>query len=846
MSAGRRSLPGLAAFLTAVDPKEVDQHPELEQEIPQKEHRQSYLASTGTQGLPEALKAFLQSNVLAAIRRQSLLSQLSYHSLRRSDTENLTVGRTQLEMIQYRKMKRAISYESPADYYENLPIKPGVMFFKALLPEGGSDELKVDFRVPKTAIVYEKIYFSEWMEAEQATVITDQFKIHEFYNEFQQKASSPAALVAVRRTDLRCGVLSLGDLFEHIYKSPLPSVGLYQERIRPKHEDRPALLRVFIVNSTRSGKASHAFVIANTQASPMMNPVCRYIIRTDIPGSFTVYRQSGISLRKAIAVGSQVIRHLQRRYLLRIEEIVLDFIEDLAGHLWLIACKGYRVETGLVQREIRMEARVEQVRCRLCLLPVKTREIEHVLPFKMLLLFKHHIARRGRSLLPLSHIRANNQDYLSHWIRLCDLCHMLVQAEYELQQAEYDLGSMLNISVTLPELLGQPVYEHPNYMPVKLPQWRLLLVFDTLEWVYDGKLPMMYLKFSLFDAVFTYYQPIKPDSSAITTLNAARLFYYYSSLDSSALSQARNLTVSLRFTHSKGWNQSILTANFTPLSLFSALPALHSSSTDSTRLPIYNREEEIVGWVRVVVGITCGNEVALRELQTSIRRIGEFYLPEEGFVTGDLIPEEWLEAVNTQYKTDLGKTVIRDENEELERCYSPLLSHRRIFSNPLRLKKPSSASKRLKSDIKSKPLYTKSRRASSISSPFSTTTMATASSAQLLFSIDQRTHLKTPMFLPTRLMMTATNTPRDWTIEKDSEGEDSSSDLERVEEMIPATCQHADEMASPLITETIDACLRTRHISPIPQDLREGKRQGRTGRKRRKDPLTRIYSAARL
>ena len=778
------------------------------------------------------------------MRRQSLLSHLSCNSLKRSDTENLTVGRTELEMIQYRKMKKAISYESPLDYYDNLPIKPGVTFFKALLPEGGSDELKVDFRVPKTAIVYEKIYFSEWMEAEQATVTTDRFLIHEFYHDFQQRVNSPSALVAVRRTDLRCGVLSLGDLYEHIYKSPLPSVGLYQERIKPKHEDRPALLRVFIVNSTRSGKASHAFVIANTQASPAMNPVCRYIIRTDIPSSFTVYRQSGISLHKAIAAGSQVIRHLQRRYLLRIEEIVLDFIEDLDGHLWLIACKGYRVEEARVQREVTREARVEQVRCRLCLLPVKTREIEHILPFKMLLLFKHHVARRGRSLLPLSHIRANNQDYLSHWIRLCDICHMLVQAEYQLQQAEYELGSILNIAVTLPELLGQPVYDLPNYMPGKLPQWRLLLVFDTVEWVNGGKLPVMCFKFSLFDDVFTYYRPIKPDLSTVTTLNAARLFYYYSSLDSSALLQARALTVSLRFTHSKGWNQSLLSANFPPLSLFSALPAPHSSCTDSIKLPIY-REEEIVAWVRVVVGITCGSEVALRELQTSIRRIGELYLPEEGFVTGDLLPEEWLEAVDSDYKTDLGKTVIRDENEELEVCYSPLLSHRRIFSSPLTLKKSVSASKRPKSGMKPKPLvlFHKSRRASSTSSPFSTTTMATASSAQLLFSMDQRTHLKTPMFLPTRLMVTTANTPRDWTIAKDSEGEDSSSDLERVEEMIPSTCQHVDEMVSPLITETIDACLRSRHIGPVSQGLGKGKGWSRTRRRRLRDPLTRIYSA---
>lgn len=849
MSSRRWSLSSPATFLTSVAPidhKEVDSHPELEREIAQQEHRHSCLASTGTQGLPDALKAFLQSSVLATVRRQSMLSQLSYQSLKQSDTENLIAGRTKLEMIQYKKMKRAISYESPPDYYDKLPVKPGVMFFKALLPEGGSDELKVDFRIPKTAIVYEKIYFAEWMAAEQATVITDLFKIHEFYNDFKRDASSPSDLVAVRRTDLRCGVLSLGDLYEHIYKSPLPSVGLYQERIKPKHEDRPALLRVFMVNSTRSGKASCAFVIANTHTSPSLNSICRYIIRTDLPGSFTVYRQSGISLRKAIAASAQVITHLQRRYYIRIEEIVLDFIEDTEGHLWLIACKGYRVEDVQVQREIRREARVEQVRCRLCLLPVKTREIEHVLPFKMILLFKHHIARRGRSILPLSHIRANSQDYLSHWIRLCDLCHMLVQAEYQLLQAECELGSILNVPVTLPELLGQPTYEYPNYMPGKLPQWRLLLMFDSIEWVFKGKLPQVYLKFALFDGVFTYYRPITPDSKVETILSAARLFYYYSTLDPSALSQARDLTVSLRFTRSKSWNSSLLSASFTPLSLFSLLPALNSSCTDSNKIPVYNKEDEIVAWVRVVVGISCGKEATLRELETSIRRIGELYLPEEGFVTGDLIPEEWLEAVDSDYKTDFGKTIIRDEKEEMERCYSPLLTHRRIFSTPLKPPKPSPASKRLKRRAKPAPpvLHLKSRRASSTSSPYSLTTMATASSAQLLFSLDQRTHLKTPMFLPTRLMMTTANTPCDWTIAKDSEGEEDSSDLERVEQMIPATCQPIDTMASPLITETIDACLRSRHIHMTTQGPEKSKARNRpsTGRRKMSDPLTRVYS----
>ena len=838
----RASILGKTFVTETFDHREVDQHPELEQEVVLKERRESLLASTGTQGLSAALGALIKSGISIAMRRQSLMSQLSLCSVKKTEDDFVST-RTPLEMIQYRKMKKAIAYDTPSDYYDHLPLKPGVEFFKSLVPEHGCEQLRVDFRVPKTAIVYEKVYFTEWLEHENVTLITDRFMIHEFYQDFKEKASSPSDLVAVRRTDARCAVLSLNDLFEQIYKSPLPNVGLYQERIKPKHEDRPALLRVFIVNSTRSGKVSHAFVIANTHESPSLNSICRYIIRTDLPCSFTVYRQSCLSLQKAMLAGDQIISHLQRRYYIRIEEIVLDFIEDLQGQLWLISCKGYRVEDVEIPRYI--PTRIEQVRCRLCLHTVKTREMEHVLPFKMLLLFKYHAARRGRLVINLSHIRANSQDYLSHWIRLCDLCHMIVQAEFMLLQTENELGRLLNIPVSPPEILGNPLYNYPNYMPAQLPQWRLFLCFDHIEWISTNKTPGLFLKFRVFEATFSLYRSLKLDK--IDTLNAAKLFYYYSDTDQNTLQNVQQMMVTVKIGKGKGWEGEQFSASFRPLTVFSKLPSGNSACAGSMRVPVYRKEEDVTAWIRVVVGIECGHETVIKELQTSIKRMGDLFLPDPGFMTCDALSEEWLEAVDCHYRVNLEKTIIRDEDEELETCYSPLLSLRRMLSMPAIRIKPTSEVKRRSPKIRlSHPfLSKKSRRTSSVSTPISTTT---ASSAHLFYTVDQRTHLKSPTFLPSRMFMTATTTPQDWTIERASNGDESSSDIERVEKMISVPEGQGDQVKGPLVMDTIDACLRSRHLSPVEVGSKgkksEWKRPHTAGTGRRRDALSRVYSPA--
>jgi len=764
------------------------------------------------------------------------------------------------EQRRYKKVIREITYDMPEGYYDRMPLRPGLAFFKAFLPEEGQSEVKVQVRLPRSILIFEDVYEVEPQGLD--SLITDHFKMSHFYKQLH-KQDQPIVPVAVRRTpetftDSKCALLNSPELFEALFKAQLPTVGMFQELL-PIASGKPAITRLFYVTSTRIAKASRSYQITSSSQGILESPMTKHIVCTDSLSHFEVFKQSGLALKRSTANGAHLVAFLESRLRVKFEEIVLDWVET-GEECWLLGCKGFRLDLQMLSaRELRLQAetadpqaaallrkatieeRLAPMHCKLCLLPVQTSEMEHVLPFKLLLVYKHHIARRGKSVLDLSHLRVNTVDYLSHWVRICDICHMLVLAEYDLFETEQRIGSLLNVPMRPPEIMGNPVYKYPNFLPGNLLQWRILLQLQEVEWENVGW-EQLYMHFSLLGQVFTFNSTLKPDPFQPSTLNCARLFTYFSTRDKASIDYMRSLPLHIRLTRLSTWSHPVLAGFCRPLGVFSSLVAQESDIVSSLMLPLY-KEHEIVGRLRISVGHTCDQPVHIRSLQTNIERMGPLYVPEATFMPGQELPLSWLEALGSC--TAAGKTVILDDYEELERQYQPLLSERQLHSAA------TSSTKVLHLGVDLDPLRTPicrvrgspvtsravSVRCLSLPRAYSRPTSkeplsrrasnySTAASSRVLYSTDRYTHLKTPTFLPSRLV-TAPQSPADSSISQEDEGESSSS-MQALEGLIPGDI---GERWEPDLGEAVEGYLKQRKLHsnrPVSSSTKLVKRRTRS------------------
>ena len=62
-------------------------------------------------------------------------------------------------------------------------------------------------------------------------------------------------------------------------------------------------------------------------------------ISTDIVDSFEVMKVQGSILLKYIEMSEALVQYLEKNYPVRINKIVLDFITDYHGEIWIVGCR---------------------------------------------------------------------------------------------------------------------------------------------------------------------------------------------------------------------------------------------------------------------------------------------------------------------------------------------------------------------------------------------------------------------------------------------------------------------------------------------------------------------------
>lgn len=656
----------------------------------------------------------IQAKKLASLengRKMREEAQKQLELLREMKSKKREQAQLRMQQILKRKWEQImdkITYShSDPDYYKNCPISPGLGFFKDLLKRSkGLDKLRLN--IPDLILVTDDL---RWVYTDPETgkvVLRKQFQIYDVYESFSHYKEEENSVVAVWRMTtenidcLKPAPLTWLEFGEKVMKGALPNNCLIQ-RFMECNGSRPAITRVFYVNYSKKNKASYAYSITNTAEAMKKYSKASWVLCSDAWDGIEIMPVKGQAMNLFIPTCYTLCEFMQRNFSVRIKMIVLDFIKDTDGNIWLLGCKGFKLDQAALDiRRLKLEAeatkssaqiakenfekreeRLSAMHCKLCLLPYKSFEMEKVLPFKMLLLYKQHTQRSGRKLLDLSHLRVTAVDFLSHWLRVCNLCYMLVIHEYELMEVETKLAKIMNVPVKPQDLMSHPSIEHPAFMPAVMTQWRILFYIREMEYssIIDATAKNLYLHYKIFDNHYSY--KLSPYSIRDTTVsyNITRLYYFLGMRDLKVKKFCSKLEMQLWITKGNELTSVIAHAKISPLKFFSGEMPFRTAFHEPVEVIFFRDDEQYMN-MKMSVGLACDSDINVKTLPINIRRYMGLYFPEESYFNSDPLPNEWMELFDDAYK-GLNNTRILDSSHELEEVYSPKLNKDEMLTPPI-------------------------------------------------------------------------------------------------------------------------------------------------------------------
>lgn len=590
----------------------------------------------------------------------------------------------------WQTMNRKIQLEVPEEYYEHSPLKPGFEFFKQLLMNGKSAQ-GLPIRIPEMLLISNRVLWLRTVETPSGPYLhlQHEFRLIEFHQGFPRlPGKQPLAVLRIPSdhvSDLTAVLLNFEDLSSHLNANQFPHSGILQRYIHCRG-DILKVTRLFYHMQSKENLSTYAYAITATKAAELLNNG-QWLLRTDHVGAVEVYPVTGTAVKEAVASAQVVVDFLQKAHSVRIECIVLDFMRDAEGRLWIMSCKGIKVDmTSVIPREINeemkrevMDEQTSSIHCKMCLLPYQPLEVSHLLPFKMLLLFKRHTSHSGRRPFDLSHLRVNTIDFLSHWVRLCEICYLLVLHEYELMETERNLANMLNIPARELDVMNEPQIEQPNFLPPHLNQWRLLFYFHQLEFHHSSPdLSTLHLQYSLFNDKFCYQLEPKWVTGNTARYHLTRLYYFFAENNTEVRNFALSCESNFRITHGKAWENVIAQGTYHPFQSFTCDMCNNSALYQPTTILLF-RNDVLYITVHLTIGIARDREVNIHEMPVSIYRHHGVFIPEQSYINSEPLPEVWME-VFTRYYSGVNKTKFDDSQEEM---YTPVLNRKEIYSRPM-------------------------------------------------------------------------------------------------------------------------------------------------------------------
>lgn len=618
----------------------------------------------------------------------------------------------------WKNIQSKITLEPPTpSYYDRTPFKPGVSFFLALEQAIQASKVKLQVNIPDMLLCHKHIV---WLKTEDRAVkVQKEFKLMEFYRGFQPPSTVekiPAVMLRVPSSDghrFKSIALSFAEFSDTIQKNQLPSLGILQRYVR-FNGTYPAIVRLFYIKQTKDQRATHAWSIFNKKETVNGGYHGRHMVDLDGFDAIDVVQLQSGTIEPYIVYSKRLVELLELRFALRIEEIVFDFLRSDDDQIWLLGCQGFRIdESVLVFKEqhqllrtsfsasaisqylqMEREQRLAEMHCKLCRLPFKSQEITNQLPYKTLLLFKERTMRKKKGPLDLSHLRIVSADYLTHSIRICELCYCLVLAEIELMKAEMMMARVVDVPMEVYDVMNPKVYSHPSYLPARIHQWRVILYFKGLETLRNVNFDGCYLRYFMFGEWFS--RPLPKNQSV--SLNFAGLHYFFATKSEVIRETCHSLDVKFEISASSSGTKSLLQGTVRLFKSFTFNMHDHSGIHQELQLHMF-ANDCVAGKLTLVTGLACDREINIKELQSTITRFSTFYVPERSYFSSDQLPEEWMEMFQEGYKPDL-TSLVMDSSEEASNMYTPVLPFRHFtpsHKRSLRTLTPSASCKQTQS-----------------------------------------------------------------------------------------------------------------------------------------------------
>ena len=682
--------------------------------------------------------------------------------------------KAKLERHWHQMMAKITFPEPEKDYYKQTPLKPGLWFWKYLLTNKKVPVNRLKLWIPEVLAIFDDLRWAYTDPVRGTIVSRDDFNVGILYKAFEKYKNGNLPCSVMRLPgetvyESKAVLLSWFDLGEKVLKGQLPTTGIIQTLIKC-HGARPTIIRLFYIPQSKSNRGSYAYSISNTDSAMTNYYAGKYVVCPEYHDGVEITPQHGAALNAVKQAAARLVDYLQLAYLVRFEEIVLDFIRDHENRVWLLSCKGFRIdmavqrlkelrseaETGLESEEIKefretqREEQLSAVHCTLCRLPYKSIEMTHVLPYKVLLIYKQHTYRSERKRLDLSHIKVTSPDFLSHLVSVCEICYMLLVHEYELLETEMKLASLLNVPVTTPQLSGTFEYDQPNYMPEEMHQWRVLLYFQVLEtenpFLHRQKL---YLQYHFLDAFYIYEIKLKWPSPSYTPLHIARLYYFFAQKTPQIVYFCQSNTLHFRLTKTKNWADVLAVGDCKPLSHFNTQLPDSFSVVQSIDLLLFQDAYETAR-VRMKAGLACDKALRVKDLPVTITKYENVYIPEASYFTSDSIPDSWMETFEEGYQ-GVRMSNIEDSSNELDQIYTPVIGPKAVphFDSPNSLQRSKSLRISTLESLRSAQKSTEpsTKRAGFVSEN-------TSASSRVVYQLDSVSGLKSPTFLSSRQMNT--------------------------------------------------------------------------------------------
>jgi hypothetical protein len=246
-------------------------------------------------------------------------------------------------------LERLACPEPEPGYYEDKPIKPGFEFINCLMRCPRRDVTKLAVNLPNSMYFKDKI-FHIYTGPDGLIHYSDNISYQEFYDQIsakQRKVSQPfdkvAAVLRMRGenySDIRKQVLDYTVFASKMSSHDLNPMSMVQQYVRCAG-GRPGVVRLNYFS--HGPKANFGYFVNSLglehPSSSQNEELSKCVVNTAKPDYLEVFRQAGVVLKPYEAEAAKIVGFLNKGYNLRINEIVLDFIKDEHGVIWLSGCK---------------------------------------------------------------------------------------------------------------------------------------------------------------------------------------------------------------------------------------------------------------------------------------------------------------------------------------------------------------------------------------------------------------------------------------------------------------------------------------------------------------------------